>query len=58
MKNKIESQRIDVRIPVTLLRDIEKFQVRQGIANRTTAMLELVRIGLRKEGIKPPSSHD
>jgi hypothetical protein len=43
---KIETQRIDIRVPVSLLSAIEKYQEQQGIANRTTAMLELVRKGL------------
>ncbi|MBA4493304.1 hypothetical protein ACFO25_06455 [Paenactinomyces guangxiensis] len=46
MSKKIETQRIDIRVPVQLLKEIEKYQEQQGIANRTTAMLELVRKGL------------
>lgn len=45
-RKKIEAQRIDIRIPVVLLREIERYQEQQGIANRTTALLELVRKGL------------
>jgi hypothetical protein len=45
-KKKIETQRIDILVPVVLLREIEKYQERKEIANRTTAMLELVRKGL------------
>ncbi|HWO95308.1 hypothetical protein ABEX47_17495 [Paenibacillus ehimensis] len=43
---RIETQRIDIRIPVTLLEEIEKYQEEQSIPNRTTALLELVRAGL------------
>jgi hypothetical protein len=45
-KKKIETQRIDILVPVVLLREIENYQEHKGIANRTTEMLELVRKGL------------
>ena len=45
---KVETQRIDIKVPVSLLREIEKYQQEQGIANRTAALLELVRKGLQK----------
>jgi metal-responsive CopG/Arc/MetJ family transcriptional regulator len=51
-KKKIETQRIDIRVPVVLLREIEKYQEHKGIANRTTAMLELVRKGLEVSDLR------
>jgi metal-responsive CopG/Arc/MetJ family transcriptional regulator len=47
MSKKIETKRIDIRVPVSLLREIEEYQENQGIANRTTALLELARKGLK-----------
>ena len=44
--NNMETRRIDMRIPVKLLEEIEKYQKEQGITSRTGALLELVRIGL------------
>lgn len=46
---RVETQRIDIRIPVALLEEIEKYQEDQSIPNRTTALLELVRIGLSNQ---------
>lgn len=51
----METKRIDIRIPKTLLKDIEKYQAEQKITSRSTALLELVRVGLefkknKKEG--------
>lgn len=48
MQEKIEkvSERIDIRMPKSLLREIEKYQSFEDISNRSTAMFELVRIGL------------
>jgi hypothetical protein len=44
----METKRIDIRIPKTLLKDIEKYQADQRITSRTAALLELVRVGLNK----------
>lgn len=50
----METKRIDIRIPTTLLKDIEQYQTEQKITSRSTALLELVRVGLefknKKEG--------
>lgn len=43
----METKRIDIRIPKILLEEIEKYQKKQSITNRTTALLELVRKGLK-----------
>ncbi|WP_256846887.1 ribbon-helix-helix domain-containing protein [Paenibacillus sp. Pae108] len=43
---RIETQRIDIRVPVSLLEEIEKYQEEHSIPTRTTALLELVRLGL------------
>lgn len=45
----MESQRIDIRVPKALLEKVSEYQKDQGIANRTTALLELVRKGLATE---------
>lgn len=42
-------QRIDIRVPKTLLEEVEKYQKANYIQNRTTALLELVRKGLENE---------
>ena len=41
-----EMVRIDIRMPNYLLKEIESYQLEQGITNRTAAILELARIGL------------
>ncbi|MDA8351863.1 MAG: hypothetical protein M0Z65_01450 [Firmicutes bacterium] len=46
MSGKVKTKRIDLRVPVQLLKEIEEYQQNQGIATRTSAMLELVRKGL------------
>lgn len=43
------SERIDIRMPKTLLRQIEKYQSVENISNRSTAMFELIRIGLHSD---------
>lgn len=45
----METKRIDIRVPVSLLKEVEEYQQRQGISNRTTALLELVRKGMNKD---------
>lgn len=44
---KIKTKRIDMRVPENIMEEIEKYQKEQGITNRTSAMLELIRIGLK-----------
>lgn len=44
----MENQRIDMRVPVTVLKQVEEYQKEQGISSRTAAFLELVRKGLGK----------
>lgn len=46
MAKRVKTQRIDIRIPVDLLKEIENYQEEKNIINRTTALLELVRKGL------------
>ncbi|WP_382358615.1 hypothetical protein [Lentibacillus kimchii] len=43
----MESKRIDIRIPVRLIKKVEKYQEEKDIATRTGAFLELIRIGLK-----------
>jgi metal-responsive CopG/Arc/MetJ family transcriptional regulator len=45
----METKRIDIRVPVALLEEIEKYQESQKISTRTGALLELVRIGLNQQ---------
>lgn len=42
-----ERERIDMRLPSFILRDIEDYQNRNGIATRTATIMELLRIGLK-----------
>lgn len=44
----METKRIDIRVPVPLLKEIESYQQKHNITNRTSALLELVRKGLVK----------
>jgi metal-responsive CopG/Arc/MetJ family transcriptional regulator len=44
---RVETQRIDIRVPTALLDEIDKYQEEQGIATRTAALLELARVGLK-----------
>lgn len=48
--------RIHMRVPGTLLKQVEKYQKEKGITTRTAAFLELVRKGLEAEK-KADSSH-
>ncbi|KMY44671.1 hypothetical protein AC622_10795 [Bacillus sp. FJAT-27916] len=45
----MELIRVDIRMPNILLREIEDYQLNNGISTRTAAILELVRIGLDKK---------
>ncbi|WP_202078767.1 hypothetical protein [Caldalkalibacillus salinus] len=47
--NRIETQRIDIRVPVPLLKKVEEYQEKEGIATRTQALLELTRYGLERK---------
>ncbi|WP_160058482.1 hypothetical protein [Alkalicoccus saliphilus] len=38
-----------VRVPMELLKEIENYQNRQGITKRSTAILELIRLGLKQQ---------
>ncbi|MFP3726963.1 ribbon-helix-helix domain-containing protein [Priestia filamentosa] len=43
---RIESQRIDIRIPKPLLEKIEEYQKEEGFSTRTAALLDLTRKGI------------
>lgn len=45
----MERQRINMWVPTHILKEVDKYQVKNGIATRTAAFLELVRKGLEKE---------
>lgn len=47
-----KTQRIDIRVPLSLLEKIEGYQEQEDITSRTAALLELVRIGLKAEESK------
>lgn len=42
-------ERVEMRVPVQILQKIEAYQVKNGIATRTAAILELVRKGLEQD---------
>lgn len=44
----MELIRVDIRMPNILLKEIENYQMNNGISTRTAAILELVRVGLDK----------
>lgn len=46
MSRKVVTIRKDIRVPEQLVKQIEEYQLEQGVATWTGAMLELVRIGL------------
>lgn len=46
MKKRVVSIRKDIRVPEQLVKQVEKYQIEQGIATWTAALLELVRKGL------------
>ncbi len=46
------TQRIDLRFPENLLRQVEEYQQRNGLLTRTAAILELIRRGLEAEKSK------
>lgn len=48
MKKRVTSIRKDIRVPEQLVKQIEEYQLEQGITNWTTALLELARIGLQE----------
>lgn len=45
----MERQRINMWVPTHILKEVDKYQAKNGIATRTAAFLELVRKGLEKE---------
>jgi hypothetical protein len=45
---RVETKRKDIRVPVTLIKEVEEYQLRENIPTWTGALLELVRIGLRE----------
>lgn len=45
------TEKKDIRVPITLLDKIEKYQEREAITNRSSALLELARIGLKNPEI-------
>ncbi|QID16081.1 hypothetical protein [Paenibacillus sp. RUD330] len=49
-----KSERIDIRVPIPLLKEIEQYQKRENISTRTGALLNLARIGLKqkKDGVE------
>ena len=47
--SKKDRGRIHMRVPVILLKQVEKYQKEKGITTRTAAFLELVRKGLEAE---------
>lgn len=48
MRKKVASIRKDIRVPEQLVKQVEEYQIEQGIASWTAALLELARIGLQK----------
>jgi len=46
------TQRIDLRFPENLLRQVEEYQHQNGLLTRTAAILELIRRGLEAEKSK------
>jgi len=46
---RIPTTRIDMRFPTDLLRRVEEYQRRAGLLTRTSAIVQLVRIGLEQE---------
>ncbi|MGN7457893.1 hypothetical protein ACTHPH_24040 [Paenibacillus pasadenensis] len=49
-----KSERIDIRVPLPLLAEIEEYQRAEKIPTRTGALLELARIGLKQKGGEKP----
>lgn len=48
MNRKMQTIRKDIRVPERLVKQIEEYQIEQGISSWTAAILELARIGLRE----------
>jgi hypothetical protein len=46
MENKLKTKRKDIRVPIKIIEEIEQYQIENGIPTWTSALLELVRIGL------------
>lgn len=47
----METKRVEMNIPVALLELIDDYQNAEFLPNRTTAILELIRKGLKSETI-------
>jgi len=45
---KEEKERIEIRMPKTILKKIDQYQQENGIPTRTATILELLRKGLEK----------
>ncbi|AJH78931.1 hypothetical protein I6J17_06580 [Heyndrickxia coagulans] len=43
-----EKERVEIRMPKTILEKLEQYQKEKGIPTRTAAILELLRKGLEK----------
>lgn len=56
MSQKIKTIRKDIRVPESLVKQIEEYQIEQGIPYWTTALLELARKGL--EEVKKRLGHN
>lgn len=48
VSKKIKTIRKDIRVPESLVKQIEEYQIEQGIPYWTTALLELARKGLEE----------
>jgi metal-responsive CopG/Arc/MetJ family transcriptional regulator len=46
---KMKRERVEMRVPENILREVESYQERNGISTRTAAFLELVRKALEQE---------
>lgn len=54
---KIDTQIVHLNVPKKLLREVDDYQVKEGLSTRTYAILELIKRGLKTKGTtKPPSS--
>jgi metal-responsive CopG/Arc/MetJ family transcriptional regulator len=45
---KEEKERVEIRMPKTILEKLEQYQKENGISTRTATILELLRKGLEK----------
>ena len=55
---KIDTQMVHLNIPKNLLKEVEEYQVENGLTTKTSAILELIRNGLKtNRTTKPPYPH-